>query len=647
MIVTGSNFSDVLAHLQEAPRLALDTETTGLRPYHGDRLFSTIIADGPKSGYYFNFRVYPDIDPDQVLSPWHLKELQKHLFSIEDILWFLHHAKYDMAILANEECKLAGIVHCTKAQGLIEYNEYQSYSLAASLSRIGLAKDAAVEKWIDDNKAWDWVELAHRKKRDKDLHYDRVPFDIIVPYGLDDAYGTFALGEHQINSIERRSAEALKQNSAARPVSQVMVNERDLTKTVFAMERRGVTIDLPYVRKAAAREDELLKQATSAFTQITTKQYKSNSQPLFKEVFASEKAKWEYNPVTATGQINPSFESDILKKFSSPAAKEVLKIRDHESRWRFYMGFLYHADAFGRVHPNFNQDGAGHGRFSSSNPNFQNLTSDTVQVCNSCKHEHEEILDACEKCGSTDLFKKEWLVRQAIIPPPNYYLLSIDYSAMEYRFMLEYACLQVGYLTPVAERVLKGEDIHQVCADIASARSGLKVTRKQAKTSNFLMLYGGGAQKLADQLGITLEQAKAIRGAILSAIPEVDVLIRAVTKAAEQRGYIRNWFGRICHFPDPRWAYRANNYLIAGGCADVVKIAMNRVDKFLLPYKSKMVMQVHDELVFELAYGEEHLIPQLKQIMESVFVGKYMNLTCGVSISKTNLADMEEWKPAA
>lgn len=544
MIVTRSNFEEVIAHLAEAPRLALDTETTGLRPYHGDRLFSIIIADGPQSGYYLNFKVYEDSDPEEVLSPVHLQLLQDNLFKYEDILWYLHHAKYDMAMLANESCELAGIVHCTKAIGLVEYNEHMSYDLASSLERIGMSKDDAVEKWLlaaGEGVGWDWEKFEHKKKREKNFHYDRAPFSLIVPYGLRDACGTFELGERQVESIARRSAEAIKQNSQARPVSEIMDNERTLTKTVSAMERVGVMVDRTYIPKAAEREAGLLKQSQEAFFQMTGKQYKPNSQPLFKEVFANEKDKWEWNKPTKTGQVNPCFESDVLKKFTAPAAKEVLKIRDHESRWRFYMGFLYHADTYGRVHPNFNQDGAGHGRFSSSNPNFQNLTSDTVQLCRACGHEHEEMLLVCEKCGSPELQKKDWLVRQAIIPPPGHFLLSIDYSAMEYRFMLEYACREMGHLSRVAERVQKGEDIHQVCADIASQKSGLKVTRKQAKTSNFLMLYGGGNQKLADQLGISLADATAIRKAILSAIPEVDALIARVTKAAEQRGYIRNW----------------------------------------------------------------------------------------------------------
>jgi DNA polymerase I-like protein with 3'-5' exonuclease and polymerase domains len=642
MIVSRDSFDLVLEKLKAAPRLALDTETSGLRPYHGDRLFSIIIATSATDAYYFNFQAAEDIAVQYILTPAHIARLRE-LFADPLKLWYLHNAKYDMSILANEECFLAGTIHCTKAQGLVEYNEHQSYALDASLRRIGLEKGEGPEKWIEENKAWEWSSAPHRKSREKNLFFTRVPFPIITEYGEGDATGTFALGGHQEKSITLRSIETTVQNSTAAPVTAIMENERELTKTVFDMERHGILIDLDYCKRAAAREEQLLQEATSAFETYTQKPYKSNSQPLFKEVFAEEATKWEYNKPTKTGQINPCFESEVLKKFSSPAAKSVLAIRDHESRWRFYMGFLYYADARGRVHPNFNPDGAGHGRFSSSNPNFQNLTSDTVQVCKACGHEHEEMLNECEKCGSFDLLKKDWLVRQAIIPSPGTFLLSIDYNAMEYKFMLEYACQQVGYLTKVAERVRNGEDVHQVCADIASQRSGILVTRKQAKTSNFLMLYGGGAQKLADQLGITLDQAYAIRRAILGAIPEVDILIKAVTRAAEQRGYIRNWAGRICHFPDTRWAYRGTNYLIAGGCADVVKIAMNRVHKLLLPYKSKMILQVHDELDFEIAYGEELLVPQIKEIMETAYVGKYMNLTCSVSYSKTNLADLSAW----
>lgn len=642
-VVGRGEFDAVVERLKQAPRLALDTETYGLRPYHGDKLFSLILAVSPTEGYYFNWQWYESLAADFILPGSALQVLQRKLFDRKDCLWYLQNAKFDMAVLAQDNLSLAGTIHCTKAIGRVEFNEHQSYDLDASLRRIGMAKDEGPEKWIEENNAWEWVEVPGRKKRDKNKFYFKVPFPIISSYGLDDACGTFALGESQVESITRKSREILSQNSKARVVEEVMGNERRLTHTVFRVENHGVLIDPDYCKKAAAREDGFLEDKRNEFEKLSGKKYVSNSQPLFKEVFASDKERWEYGKPTKTGQVNPTFESEVIKGFTNPIAKTVLAIRDHESRSRFYHGFLYHADKRMYVHPNFNPDGAVHGRFSSSSPNFQNLTSENVQVCLSCKHEHEEVLKECEKCGSKELARKEWLIRRAIIPPPGFDIWSFDFKAMEYYFMLEYACEQVGYLTPLASRVREGADVHQATADLATVRAGFEVKRSPAKTSNFLTIYGGGDQKLADQLGIPLEQARAIRRAILGASPEIDVLIRAVIGAAERRGYVRNWMGRMNYFPDTRWAYRAPNYLIAGGCADVVKLAMNRIDDLLAPHKTKMILTVHDELDFYGAHGEEFLIPEIKKIMEEAFPAKYLPLKTSVSTSKTSLADLEEW----
>jgi DNA polymerase I-like protein with 3'-5' exonuclease and polymerase domains len=638
VLIGKSNFEEFLSRFTRAKRFSFDCETTGLRPYHGDRLFSIAFADA-EGGVYLNFQAAPDIPAEYVLTPAHLARLQV-IFNGETKLAYAHNFKFDQAFLAVEGVEVRCISHCTRDIGLVEFNEHQSYDLASSLARIGLAKDDAVEKWIEEQGAWGWVEIPGRKARDKNKFYTKVPFDIISAYAIKDAVGAYVLGETQVASIEKRSAEITAQNKIAKPVSNVMHNERRLSKTVFAMERAGVFINPEYCRRAAERERGLVNAATQAFEKETGKAYKS-SPVLFKEVFAGDSAKWEFNKPTKTGQVNPSFESDVLQKFSSPAARHVLDIREHDSRWKFYTGFLYHADASNRVHPNFNSAGACHGRFSSSAPNFQNLTSENVQVCLSCKHEHEEVLQVCEKCGGKDLAPLEWIVRRAIVPPPGYFIASFDYKAMEYYFMLIYACKQTGYLTPLAQLVREGQDVHQATADLATKRAGFPVTRRQAKTSNFLTLYGGGDQKLADQLGIPLEEARAIRRAILDGAPEIGNLIRQVTRAAEQRGYIRNWFGRICYFPDTRWAYRATNYLIAGGCADVVKLAMNRIADLLRDRESYMVLTVHDELDFYIKHGQEDVLSKIMAIMENAFEAEYLPLKCSLSVSKTSLADLE------
>ena len=228
--------------------------------------------------------------------------------------------------------------------------------------------------------------------------------------------------------------------------------ERKLTKVVFEMERRGVLVDVPYCQKAQAYENDRAEKALQAFKGSVGREF-SASPLLFKEIFASEKEKWVYGEPTKTGQINPSFDSDVLATFDNPAAREILDYRDAKSKSDFYAGFLYHADANGILHPHFNPDGTRTGRFSSSDPNLQNLTD-------------EEGLE-----------EQEFIVRRAIVPRPGHVFLMLDYQAVEYRMMLDYA-----QEMELIEKVKEGLDVHEATASLVG------VTRKAAKNAQFLML---------------------------------------------------------------------------------------------------------------------------------------------------------------
>jgi DNA polymerase I-like protein with 3'-5' exonuclease and polymerase domains len=611
MIVERSNFESVVKELSSASRLSLDTETTSLRAHHGGRLFSIIIGKSKTEAFYFNWWSYLDLLGERVLSPSHLQALQVSLFNERDRLWFLHNAKFDMAMLANEGLSLKGKIHCTLAQGRVVYNEHFNYDLDSSLQRIGLKKDASVEAWIEANKAFEKQAIPGKEVTFKNKFYYKVPFDIISKYGLMDATGTFALGEFQLAEIEKQSAAVPEGKPTIRDV---MENERLLTKTVFAMEQTGCLIDIEFCKKAIVYEEGRSISAALEFKHLTGEDYKA-SPLLFKRVFESEKEKWVYGEETKTGQINPSFESDVLRTFTVPSAQAVLTLRDSKAKRDFYEGFKYHADEQGRVHPSFNSHGTRHGRFSSSNPNFQNLKSD-------------------EEAALTE----EFVVRRAIIPTPGFILCAIDFKAMEYYFMLEYACDKVDELIPLAKEVLEGKDVHQATAELANT------TRSAAKTTNFLNLYGGGAKKLADGLKISIDEAYRIKKAINDAAPEVGGLIRSIIKTAETRGYIRNWLGRRCHFPNSEFAYTAPNYLIAGGCADVVKVGLNRLHEFLQDKKSRLILTIHDENVFEVAEDEIEIIPELKRIMETSYPSKWLPFVCSAYTSKKSLADLEEWK---
>lgn len=617
MIVTRSNFEEVLAGLMVAPKLALDTETTGLRMYHGDRLFSIIIADSAERAFYFNFQPYGDLDPEFTLTGYHLEKRMPKLFERKDIkIWYLQNAKFDMRMLAQEDLFLSGPIHCTKAIGRVEYNAHYDYSLDGQLARIGLKKDDAVKNYVEVNKLWDWVEIPGKSKRDKALHYDRVPFKIIAPYGETDGTGTFALGEWQVNSITQQVLDEDSKLAALpggapreRNLLKVLANERKITQTVFKMEHTGALIDRDFCRRAIEYEGDKKLGFERAFKADTGSDYKS-SRPLFERCFANEKTKWQF-----TEKGNASFDSDILRTFDSPMAKTVLAIREAKSKLDFYQGFLYHADRNGRVHPSFNPDGAAHGRFSSSEPNFQNLTDEE------------------------DAVAEEFIVRRAIIPTPGFKLLSIDWQGMEYRFMLENACRLIGEETELVRLVKGGLDVHEATAIVAS-KSGIQITRKAAKTSNFLTLYGGGNQKLADGLACTLEQAKAIRSAIFEGAPEISRYIKWVSRKAETQGYITNWLGRRSWFPNRAFSYKAPNYHCSGGCADVAKIAMNQIDDLLEGRRSRMTMMIHDEFVFEMHPTEDLLVHDIQEIMESVYPSKYLELLTDASWSEKSLGDL-------
>lgn len=219
----------------------------------------------------------------------------------------------------------------------------------------------------------------------------------------------------------------------------------------------------------------------------------------------------------------------------------------------------------------------------------------------------------------------------------------IDYDQMEYRLMLNYAAslpshlVQKNGVLALIEDILGGKDVHQATADLAG------ISRKQAKTANFALLYGSGNKLMADRLGISEAEAKGIRRAIFDAAPEVEILIRKVMGVAEKRGFVVNWFGRRCNISDSDKSFRGPNYLIQGGCADIVKVAMNDCALYLSDFETNMVLTIHDELVFEGPRAEAQVvIPVVKTIMETIYSSKHLPLTCGVDHSTLSLADKKE-----
>jgi DNA polymerase-1 len=438
---------------------------------------------------------------------------------------------------------------------------------------LGESKDKSVEEYIKKHKLETRYRIPGKKKVLAKPHYDRVPFDIITKYGGHDAYLHRKLGLYLESEIGKEA-----------DLKRVAENEQRLTKTCYRMERLGIRIDREYVRRGLEHEVGLLNIAKESFADLCGETYDGTKDQLIR-VFT---AAGERIPKTEKG--NDSLTDAILEKFRTPAAKAVQLIRTHEKLIStYYSSFLELATDGDLIHADIRQSGTETGRFSYRDPNLQNVPKED---------EAPEV-------------NRPYPVRGCFVPRSEYCFVMIDYSQQEYRMMFDYAGQR-----DIISAIMGGADAHQATGDI------LGITRKKAKNTNFAYLYGAGIEQLARTAGVSTQEAKQLKSVYGMKFPYVENFVKKVIHVGRDRGYVKNWFGRRCHIDNPEWAYILPNHLIQGGCADVVKVAMNRLDDYLNGKLSRMVLQVHDEILFEVHKTELDIVPELKRIMESIYPPK-------------------------
>lgn len=593
IIVTRENLDESLEVLERDAHIGLDTETTGLK--EDDSIFSLILACAADS-FYFNFNNAPGTPLNAILDKEFIFSKLKRFLENPHITWYIHNAKFDMRMLAKEGIELRGRVHCTYAIERVVKNNYfgkDAYNLAGCAKRRGLEKDERVEAFITKNKLYTTRQMPGKKKIIKDKHFDRVPFGVMSEYGATDGVLHRAIGRDQCYQIEKLSE--VKRIPSLTPVYE---NELRFTKTAFRMERRGVKIDKPRTAEALDYEIGQINNYEKEFEALTGSPFIDSNKPL-QAVFDKLGARY---PLTEKG--NPSFAADVLEEMDSPIANLVTKIRYHDKRaGTYYSSFLYHADSSDVIHPDTRQAGTETGRCSYRDPNLQNVPKE----------------------DEPDDQAIPYHVRECFIPRPNRFFYSIDYNQQEFRMLLDWAGEK-----KLIERINDGADVHQATADLCG------ITRKQAKTINFGLLYGMGKSKLAKSLGISEREAFDLICTYFARLPRVKPFLTRVARAGETRGYIFNWFGRRCHIAQRDWSYILPNHFIQGGCADVIKRAMNIIDDMLLETKaeSAMLLQVHDELLLEVPPNEADIILKVKDIMESVYPAQNgMKLTTSVEHS--------------
>jgi DNA polymerase-1 len=582
ILVTEENLRAVLRELAPEKVLAVDTETTGFDVFKSSKLFSIIVASKTKA-YYFNFNWYSELGVERYQLPD--PKVLEELFSTPR-LWVFQNAKFDLHFLNKAGVLPVGEYYDTQVGGRILYNIHESYSLDAMSEReLNERKDDGVMKWLESNKCYTMVPAPGRKKMTKNYNFDQVPFDIISKYALKDARLTMALYEKQVEKYAESDL-------------QVVSNEMRLIDTLYDMEQVGVKIDREYVTKASAFELARVEKYVEEWGQLIGTELVDSGEylkPIFEGLGFT---------IPWTEKMEPNVDGDVIASIDHESARILEKYRDAEKRYTTLMGILSAADDSDVVHTSFKQAGTVTGRMSSFAPNLQNLSADDTG---------------------------EYPIRRAFVPRPGYFFVSIDYQQMEFRLLLEYSNEQ-----ELIGKIMQGHDPHDSTAELTG------LTRKAAKTLNFGLVYGMGVKKLGKAIGVDEREAKAFKAKYFEALPRVREFLWGAARNQERRGFTWNWFGRRFFLREKKFSYRAPNSIIQGGCADVCKLAMNAIHTYLRDKASRMILQVHDEILFEVSFDEVDIVGLLKETMEKAYPHKNIPLTCSVAYSLKSFHDMTE-----
>jgi DNA polymerase-1 len=439
--------------------------------------------------------------------------------------------------------------------------------------------------------------LGHRVTSDKEAG--------IVACSLPEGYAVETadrwLGERASGTLGL--AERLRPEMEKRPELEKIYREieRPLTPVLARMEHAGIRVDLPYLKEMSARMDRDLRALEEKIWAESGEQFNVNS-PVKLGQILFEKMKYPVGRKTAKTRVS-STGVEVLTELAEqgfPIARLVIEYREISKLKGTYVDALpLLADSDSRVHSSFHQTVAATGRLSSSDPNLQNIPIRTA-------------------AGRE--------IRRAFVAPQGRKLVIADYSQIELRILAHLS--NDAALIAAFER---GDDIHRATASkIFGVAPELVSTemRFAAKRINFALLYGMAAFTLGKDLGVPTAEAKSYIESYFAQFPGVRGTLDGILEEARRTKEVRTIFGRVRPIPDihaSNGMVRGNaermalNAPFQGSAADIIKIAMVRLDRALDDggFETRMLLQVHDELVLEAPEGEvEEASALVRRVME-------------------------------
>jgi DNA polymerase-1 len=566
-----------MARIEAAPLVSFDTETTSLDPMAAEIVGLSLSVEPGKACYVPLAHRYAGA-PDQ-LSPEHVLARLRGWMESADHAKVGQNLKYDMHVLENHGIRLAGVAHDTLLQ---------SYVLEAHRTH---GMDALAQRHLE-RRTITYEEVAG--KGAAQIGFEQVEIEQASRYAAEDAEVTMQL--HTV-LYPRIAADA-------RLLDVYQRIELPTARVLQKMERHGVLVDAALLARQSdelgSRLLELERQAHEAAGQP----FNLNSPKQLGDILFG---KLQLPVVKKTASGSPSTDEEVLEKLAEdyPLPKLLLEYRGAaklKSTYTDKLPRMVNART-GRVHTSYSQATAVTGRLSSTDPNLQNIPVRT--------HEGRRI-------------------REAFIAPAGSLIVSADYSQIELRIMAH-----LSRDESLLRAFAQGLDVHRATASEVFGVPVEEVSaeqRRYAKTINFGLIYGMSAFGLAAQLGIEREAAKNWIERYFARYPGVARYMNDTRAQAKAQGYVETVLGRRLWLPEinspngPRRGAaerQAINAPLQGTAADIVKLAMVAVQGWLETEQlgSRLIMQVHDELVLEVPAGElERVRTELPALMGGALV---------------------------
>jgi len=596
-ILTQAALEQWISALKQADCFAFDTETTSLNYIDAEIVGLSFCITVGKAAYLplaHNYQDAPQqLDRETVLAQ--LKPLLEdpHCYKVGQNL------KYDRSVLRNHGISLNGIQHDTMLQ---------SYILNSTANRHDM--NTLCEKYLDHH-CIHFEDIAGKGK--KQLTFNQITIEDAAPYAAEDADMTLRLHQYFWPQLQALSAQKALYETVEIPCVSIL----------STIECNGVHIDSEMLQQQSVELSQAIQEIQAQVYSIVGEEFNLSS-PKQLQVILFDEEKLGLPILKKTPKGAPSTAEDVLSELAHDyeIPRLILQYRSMsklKSTYTDKLPKMVNAKTQ-QLHTSYHQAVTATGRLSSSDPNLQNIPVRNAE-------------------GRR--------IRQAFIAPEGYTLLAADYSQIELR-IIAHLSQDEGLLSAFAAE----QDIHKTTASEIFEIERDQVDsdqRRAAKAVNFGLIYGMSAFGLAKQLGIKRVVAQAYIDRYFNRYPRVLDYMQQTRESAKSAGYVETLLGRRLYLPDinarnamrRQYAERtAINAPMQGTAADIIKKAMIAIQPWLdrkrlkhkrckrhkrgyrryrvISYKSRMIMQVHDELVFEIADNELAIaIPMIEKLMSS------------------------------